>query len=414
MARQKLMVGTYGEISCVRLKNGSWQARARYCDVDGVVRQYRKNGETKTKATANLKSFFVEHTGTFGDGAIAPDDTVQDLLDLWFLKMEQADGGPRPETLGYYRSHVRWILDPKKTDHPLGAYQLRHVRPVIIQASLDSAGVSPDMRAKIRSVLIRAFNLAIFHEAINGNPASAVPSVPLPRSKKMPVPAEDLDEVRTAIREWANAEKRNGPKSVDLPDIVEMLIATGMRIGELLALRWSDIELTPPPERRDDEGWFPWLMVNGQITSKGQRVDYGKTDAAIRPIALPDWAAALLRRRKVAQPPNDLDAVFITRNGTWHYPTNVQGRLWHIRHLADYADIAALQDVSPHSFRRTVATEIDEVYDAEAAMHHLGHTSKTVTERHYINRKLVVPDYRAATERLAPGDGTTDGPSLDH
>ncbi|QBR94247.1 hypothetical protein EXE57_00720 [Nocardioides euryhalodurans] len=42
-----------------------------------------------------------------------------------------------------------------------------------------------------------------------------------------------------------NAEKRKGPKSVDLPDIVEMLVATGMRIGELLALRWSDIELTP-------------------------------------------------------------------------------------------------------------------------------------------------------------------------
>jgi hypothetical protein len=39
----------------------------------------------------------------------------------------------------------------------------------------------------------------------------------------------------------------------------------------------------------------------------------------------------------------------------------------------------------------TQATEIDEVYDAEAAKNQLGHTSKTVTERHDINRKLVVP-----------------------
>jgi integrase len=104
--------------------------------------------------------------------------------------------------------------------------------------------------------------------------------------------------------------------------------------------------------------------------------------------------------------------VFITRNGTWHFPTNVQGRLWHIRHLADYADLAALQDVSPHSFRRPVATEIDEVHDAEAAKNQLGHTSKTVTERHYINRKLV-PDYRAATERLAPAR-TTAPPEKSH
>jgi hypothetical protein len=175
MARDRLMVGTYGEISCFQLKTGSWQARARYCDVDGVVRQYRKNGETKNKARANLKAFFVEHTGTFGDGALAPDDTVQDLLNLWFEKMQQAEGGPSAETLGYYRSHVRWVLDRGKTEQPLGAYQLRHVRPVIIQAALDSSGVSSDMRKRIRSVLVRAFNMAIFHEAINGNPATAVP-----------------------------------------------------------------------------------------------------------------------------------------------------------------------------------------------------------------------------------------------
>jgi integrase len=407
-----LVVGTYGDINCTQRANGTWLARARYCDVDGIVREYRKSGETKNKARANLKAFFVEHTGTFGDGAIAPDDTVQELLDLWFAEMEKSNGSPNSETLERYRYHLRWVLDSDKTEHPLGAYQLRHVRPVIIQAALDSAGVSADMRKRIRSVLVRAFNMAIFHEALNGNPATAVPSVLVPKVKKKPVAVEDLDAVRAAIREWANAERRNGPKSVDLPDIVDMLIATGMRIGELLALRWSDIELTAPPARRDDETWFPWLMVNGQITSKGKRVNYGKTHAAIRPIALPDWAVAILRRRKLEQPPNDIDAVFASRNGTWHFPGNVQSRLWHIRQLDEYADIAALRDVSPHSFRRTVATEIDEVYDADAAKDQLGHTSKTVTERHYINRRLVVPDYRSATERLAPRTEPTDDPEI--
>jgi hypothetical protein len=39
----------------------------------------------------------------------------------------------------------------------------------------------------------------------------------------------------------------------------------------------------------------------------------------------------------------------------------------------------------------------------------LGQTSTTVTERHYVNRKPVVPDYRAATERLAPGSESDPG-----
>ena len=65
----------------------------------------------------------------------------------------------------------------------------------------------------------------------------------------------------------------------------------------------------------------------------------------------------------------------------------------HIRLLDDYARLSVLQGITPHSSRHTVATEIDEAYDDEAAKNQLGHTSTPVTERHYINRKLVVPDY---------------------
>ena len=90
----------------------------------------------------------------------------------------------------------------------------------------------------------------------------------------------------------------------------------------------------------------------------------------------------MLRSRQAGATQEVDKAVVLGINGTWHYPTNIQGRLRHIRLLDDYAALVALQDVSPHSFRRTVATEIDEVYDAEAAMNQLGHTSKAVTERH--------------------------------
>ena len=237
MARQKLIVGTYGEINCKQLPSGAWQARARYCDVDGVVREYRKSGETKAKAKSNLKAFFTKHTGTFGDGLIQPDDTVAHLLDVWFETAEkEADERPRElagrapnrETLAAYRYHRRWVLERDKNEFPIGAYEIRHMRPVIIQRALDNSGVSADMRKRIRNVLVRAFDLAVFHEAINGNPAASVPTVVVPRRKKKPIPEEDLAVVRAVIREWAMAERRQGPVSKDLPDIVELLIATGI------------------------------------------------------------------------------------------------------------------------------------------------------------------------------------------
>jgi hypothetical protein len=61
--------------------------------------------------------------------------------------------------------------------------------------------------------------------------------------------------------------------------------------------------------------------------------------------------------------------------------------------LDDVADPATTSAPSDHAATNPLKTQ-------------LGHTSKTVTERHYINRKLVVPDYRAATGRLAPGSGS--------
>ena len=68
---------------------------------------------------------------------------------------------------------------------------------------------------------------------------------------------EDLNAVRSAVDAWMT-KKRSGPKpNQDMPDIVDLLLATGCRIGEVLALRWTDIDLTATPptvvDQRDDQ-----------------------------------------------------------------------------------------------------------------------------------------------------------------
>ena len=102
------------------------------------------------------------------------------------LIRQGSDLGPRSTTapapplswldrLEQSRSRVQQPGEP-------AADAIRHTQPTY----------AADMRRRIRSILVRAFDLAIFHVAINGNPASAVPSVPVPRHKKQPVPAQDL------------------------------------------------------------------------------------------------------------------------------------------------------------------------------------------------------------------------------
>ncbi len=48
---------------------------------------------------------------------------------------------------------------------------------------------------------------------------------------------EELDTVRKALRAWT-AKQRPGPKtSSDMADIIDLMLATGARIGEILAVR---------------------------------------------------------------------------------------------------------------------------------------------------------------------------------
>jgi integrase len=88
---------------------------------------------------------------------------------------------------------------------------------------------------------------------------------------------------------------------------------------------------------------------------------------------LPRFAADLLRVRREFATPNELDAVFATRNGTWHQVVNVERRWRQIRKDSGF------EWVTPHTFRKTMATLTSEATTYELASRQLGHSSSQVT-----------------------------------
>ncbi len=172
------------------------------------------------------------------------------------------------------------------------------------------------------------------------------------------------------------------------------MLATGCRIGEVLALRWGDLELD------SDQ---PTLTVSGTIkteTGKGTyRKPTPKSEASQRTIVLPPFAVELLWTRREFSTPNDLDAVFSTRNGTWHQVVNIERRWRQIRKDTGF------EWVTPHTFRKTVATLISEATSSELASRQLGHSSSQVTRDHYIAKPQVSADLSALLQSLAePAD----------
>ena len=88
---------------------------------------------------------------------------------------------------------------------------------------------------------------------------------------------------------------------------------------------------------------------------------------------LPHFAIAVLRRRQGAAGANPNDAVFPTRNGTWQQVDNVERRWRKIR------KDTGLDWVTPHTFRKTVATLISERVNAVTASQQLGDSSPAIT-----------------------------------
>ena len=96
------------------------------------------------------------------------------------------------------------------------------------------------------------------------------------------------------------ADKRAAAQ--DLPDMVQFALATGLRIGELLAVRWGDVDLVGVEARQGDEVIrVPVVHVRGNVVRVGGQgmVRFkGKTRTAVRSVPLPPFLVTMLALRK--------------------------------------------------------------------------------------------------------------------
>ena len=92
-------------------------------------------------------------------------------------------------------------------------------------------------------VLGAMLGMAVRHDALAVNPVQQTSRIHREKSETRSLTLEDLDTVRVALLAWT-AKERPGPKaSSDMADIIDLMLATGARIGEVLALRWADVAL---------------------------------------------------------------------------------------------------------------------------------------------------------------------------
>lgn len=390
MARPRTPIGTFGDIEFTTLPGGSVRARVRFRDDDGRMRRVQATGPTRKAAEHRLKEKLGErrsHAAAFGE--LTPDSSFARLVEVWLDDLD-LEGKIVQSTRSLYERNMRQLVMPA-FEH----YSLREITVSRVDRFLKAqAQKSYSMAKQSKTVLSLAFGLAVRYEAIHRNPVRETVRLRKPPSTAMALTVDQVEAIRYAVRSWRRGGGLSGPKpDGQLEDIIEVMLGTSARIGEVLAVRKCDVDMTCSP---------PTVRLCGTIVSPNgrptYRQDHGKSTKSRRTVAVPSYTAEAVRRRLALisdEEPEHL--IFFSRNHTPLTTNNVRRRLRAI------LDEAGIRGVTPHSFRRTVATVVDRAVGADLAAEMLGHTSSEITKQHYIEPdENVNPLTAEILEGLAP------------
>jgi integrase len=366
-------VGTFGDMTFITRASGNTEARTRFRDWDGITRLIQATAPTKAAAEVALKKKLTDRNAYAPvDTTLTADSPFTALVAYWLADLD-LEARLMPSTRFNYERDMRQLVIPA-----LAGFTLREIGVARCDALIKQLGGRSYSAAKrAKTVLRLAFALAVRHEVLGRNPVDNVSRLRKPRRTPDALTPSQVNAIRAVIRVWEQARGTCGPNpDGQLGQIVEVMLGTSARIGEVLAIRRCDVDVTTNP---------PTLRISGTIVSyRGQptvRQPHPKTDRSNRVIALPSFTAEALRLRLATSGDTSPEAlVFQSREGTPLTTANVR------RQLRRVLEAGGIVGVHPHMFRCTVATIVNEQASVNLAAELLGHTDPKVTVEHYIRR----------------------------
>jgi integrase len=253
--------------------------------------------------------------------------------------------------------------------------------------------------AKPCKTVLSMMQLAVRHGAIQTNPVRDVAKIPRGNRRK----ARALTvEQQALILDKVSADAIAGLRQDDVADLIEVLDGTGMRIGEALGLR--------APHACDDPicavGSIDPQAAVIEVTAIVVRLKGGariqtrpKSEAGWRVIAAPaNVVAACARRTAESWLDNPHQLFFPTKQGGPRDASNANSRI----KAAIIRIDQELSWVTSHTFRKTVATRMDEAgLSARAIADHIGHSNPSMTLDVYMGRGVAVAEAATILGRRA-------------
>ncbi len=302
-----------GAGSIYQRKDGRWVAQIK----DPITGKLKvRYAPTKNKADLLLRKMLqrMDH----GSPASDSQQTFGDYLEFWLEK--RALRRRSPASVYEYTSRIHLHIKPA-----LGYMKVNRINQTTIEDFLESLrlkGLSQATIKGIRTTLGAVFTDAVRDRVVAFSPVrSAQMPIMNPKPRKA-VPTSS--QIKALLGQIKNATHE---PHAEIGRMLTMCIFTGARIGEILTLRWSDLDL--------ENG--TWLLartatrdVNGNQVI-GQRTKTGEVREVLLSVealqVISEQRSYLLRHRIKARIWTELDLVFPSDVGTMKDAKNLRNRL---------------------------------------------------------------------------------------
>lgn len=388
MPRQRMAPGEHGRIT-ERAKGGTYFASTYVRDSDGQRRRVERSSvKSAEDARRLLQRHLTQRRAPLAAQLVDDKTSLAELFERW-IDGKTSRGDIKAQTANQYRR--TWV---KHGVGQLGALRIRELEtPRADQHIRAVAATAPAQARYLRMILAEMFALAVRFGVLAVNPITGTETVRRGRQPVRAVTPAEFAAIRAAVAAYAHSrDGKGGPRPGRLlPAFVEVLAATGARPGEVLALRWEDVDLLGDP---------PTVTINGTIIDHGfdgplHRQDERKHGAPPHTVALPKFGVDALT--ELVGVSGMSGPVFATRAGGWCSLSSMRTDL-------RMALPEGLAWVTPKSFRKTVGTVVRDSLGPAAAQQQLSHSELSTTERHYLQRQTHGPDVRAALDKFAAGE----------
>ena len=344
-----------GEGSITKRKDGRWMGRYTVHDAEGP-KQKAVYGKTRAEASAKLRQAMVD-----ADQGLVFDDenlTVGTYLERWLS--DSVRGSVRGSTFESYRRQARRYLIPaigrvrlKKLTH----MQVRH-----LYREMQDRGLSARTVQYTHAVLHRALKQARRWNMVAVNVSEAVDVPKVEREEMRPLDARQMRRLLDTAREAGDR----------LEAFYVLAVHTGMRPGELLGLKWEDVDLGAASLQVKRA-----LSMTGEFTAP-------KTKRSRRRIDLGSASVAALKARRKDQLEERMMKAGLWEDRGLVFPSSVGTPLSHrnvVRAFKNALKRAGLPETTRlYDLRHTCATlMLSRNVHAKYVQELLGHASIALT-----------------------------------